>query len=304
LRRTLAPAAVAFIVVAAPMLAVAATEPLNYFGRAAATSFANPEVQADASFPVHVLRTLGMFGFLGDPNARHDVAGLPLLPLPLVALAALGVWRLWRERSDPASSLILLALPVFLAAPLIATEGGSPHFLRALGLAAPLGVTIGLGTVELAERVRGRWGLAPARAAAGLAAAALAAVAATSGWAYLTRPPAERYDAFSYDVAAAAQLAQTPGSAIVIYDFAAYDVGFLDYYAMPTLVAPGSPIDDPSAYSQILALTREDLVAALGPELAARARPVAWDPAGKVRVWAASMHSAGAQPRIRPRTLQ
>jgi 4-amino-4-deoxy-L-arabinose transferase-like glycosyltransferase len=91
LRRSLIPFSAAFLLMAAPMLAVAVTEPLSYFGRIAAVSIANPGVQADASFPIHILRTLAMFGILGDPNGRHDVAALPLLPLPLVAVAAVGV---------------------------------------------------------------------------------------------------------------------------------------------------------------------------------------------------------------------
>jgi hypothetical protein len=176
----------------------------------------------------------------------------------------------------------------------MATEGGSPHFLRALGLAAPLGVTIGLGTVEIVKWVRGRWGAAPAWLAGGLAAAAFTIVATWTGWAYLTRPPSDRYDPFSYDVVAAANLmAATPESAIVIYGYAQYDVDFLDYYNQATLVAPGSPIGDPDAYHEILALSKADLVTAVGPALGATARPVAWDPEGNARVWA--VWPSGAQ---------
>ena len=39
----------AFLIVAAPMIAVAVTEPISYFGRAAAVSTFNPAVAADAS---------------------------------------------------------------------------------------------------------------------------------------------------------------------------------------------------------------------------------------------------------------
>ncbi|MFI5259888.1 MAG: ArnT family glycosyltransferase, partial [Candidatus Limnocylindrales bacterium] len=157
LRAGAVPFVAAFLVVAAPMIAVAVTEPGNYFGRAAGVTALNPDVQTVDSPLVHVIRTLGMFGLTGDPNARHDVAGLPLVPLPLGVAAGVGVVRLWRMRRDPSHALILLALPVFLAAPLIATEGGSPHGLRALGLAAPLAVAIGLGAVEIAAWGRGRW---------------------------------------------------------------------------------------------------------------------------------------------------
>jgi 4-amino-4-deoxy-L-arabinose transferase-like glycosyltransferase len=289
LRAGAVPFAVAFLLVAAPMIAVAVTNPTNYFGRMAATSPFNPGVEADSNPIVHVLRTVAMFGLTGDPNARHDVAGLPLLPVPLSVVAVAGLVRLWRMRRDAGHSLILLSLPVFLAAPVVAIDGGSPHFLRALGLAAPLGVAIGLGAVEIVEQVRRRWN----RGAGGLAMAAVAvtltAVAVYSGWAYLTRPVADRYAPFSYSIVSlAAYAAEHPGSAVVLDGYSAMDVEFLDASEPVTIYAPGSKVADPAAHSIYLALSVDDLRSTLGPEVAARARPVAWDPAGKPAVWAVS----------------
>jgi hypothetical protein len=287
LRDGLLPFAAAFAVVAAPMIAVAVTEPGNYFGRAAATSAFNPAVEGDDNPLVHVLRTLGMFGLTGDPNPRHDVAGLPLVPLPLAVLAGFGVVRLWRMRRDPSHALVLLALPVFLLPALIATEGGSPHGLRTLGLAAPVGVSVGLGALELVEWARGRPGRAAERLAMVAVAASLTAVAAWSGWAYLNRPVADRYVAFSYPIVSLADLAvDHPGSAVVLDDYSAIDVRFLDFGRLPVIVAPGTSISNPTSYPEILALSRADLVKALGSELGGRAVPVAWDPSGAPSVWA------------------
>lgn len=287
LRAGLLPFAAAFLVVAAPMIAVAVTNPSNYFGRAAGVTTFNPAVEADASLPIHILKTIAMFGFTGDGNGRHDVAFLPLVPLPLVALAALGVWRLWRNRHDPSHSLILLSLPIFMIPPLVATEGWSPHFLRALGLAAPLGVTIGLGAAEFVGQVRRRW----SREAAGLAistvAVTVAAVAVWSGWTYLSRPVSDRYTAYSYEVAAAGQYAADhPGSVVIIDNYSATDIEILHWDNKPTIVSPGSRIDHPAAYTAIVAMTKADLTNALGAELGDRAQPVAWDPSGKPVVWA------------------
>ncbi len=305
LRAGAVPFVAAFLAVAAPMIAVAVTEPANYFGRAAATSVFNPGVEADSDPLTHVLRTVAMFGLTGDPNARHDVAGLPLVPLPLSVVAGFGVVRLWRMRRDPSHSLILLALPVFLAAPLVATEGGSPHALRTLGLAAPLGVAIGMGAVEIVEQVRRRWGRATGFLAGAAVAATLTAVAVWSGWAYLARPVADRYTAYSYPIVSLAELAAgnplpagaatqpgaqpdaaTPGTAVVLDDYSAMDVRFIDFDRLPAIVAPGTRIADPTAYSEILALNRADLVKALGPDLGGRAVAVAWDPSGAPTVWA------------------
>ena len=281
------PFGAAFLIVAAPMLAVAVTNPSNYFGRAAAVSGFNPDVQSDTGLPIHVIRTLGMFGLVGDPNPRGNVASLPLVPLPLAALAAAGVARLWRMRRDAGHSLILLALPVFMIAPLVATEGGSPHALRTLGLAAPVGVAIGLGTVELLEQVRRRWGRWPEILTVAAVAVTLTAVAVWSGWAYLQRPVADRYDAFSYPVASLADLAaEHPGAAVILDDYTSMDVAFIDFDRSPAIFLPGTRIAEPGSYSEILALSRNDLTNALGAELGGRATAVAWDPARAPVVWA------------------
>jgi hypothetical protein len=288
LRAGAVPFAVAFLIVAAPMIAVAITDPTNYFGRAAAASALNPNVEADSNPIVHVLRTVSMFGLTGDPNARHDVSGLPLLPLPLSVVAGAGLVRLWRMRRDAGHSLILLALPVFLAAPLVATEGGSPHFLRALGLAAPLGVAIGLGALELAEQARRRWNRGASWLAIAAIAGTLSAVAVWSGWAYLTRPVADRYEAFSYPIVSLASYAAGhPGSAAILDDYSAMDVEFLDASEPVTIYSPGSKLD--AANHRIyLALKVADLESTLGPGVAARAQPIAWDPTGAPTVWAAT----------------
>ena len=71
-------AGVAFVVVVAPMVYTAITDFSGYFGRAAFVSVFNSGSMSQDSYPVHILKTLGMFLFTGDPNARHDVAGLPI----------------------------------------------------------------------------------------------------------------------------------------------------------------------------------------------------------------------------------
>jgi 4-amino-4-deoxy-L-arabinose transferase-like glycosyltransferase len=275
----------AFLVVAAPMIAVAVTNPSNYFGRAAAVSPLNAAVTSDSNLVVHWLRTVAAFGFTGDPNARQDVAGMPLLSTPLALVALLGLVRLWRGRRDPANSLILCSLPVFLVPALIAIEGGSPHFLRLLGMAAPLGVTIGLGAAELVEQVHGRAGAWAARLAVGAVAVGLASTALGSWQAYSTWPVADRYDAYSFPLVALADAAARPNTAVIVGDYSRMDVEFLDYALSPAIFKPGARIPNPAAYGRIVASTYADLVAAVGAEAAAGAQAVAWDPSGKPVVW-------------------
>jgi 4-amino-4-deoxy-L-arabinose transferase-like glycosyltransferase len=286
LRRGFVAAGVAFLVVAAPMMAVAVTNPANYFGRAVGVSPFNPEVDTGAGVAEHLLRTAGMFGFTGDPNARHDVAGLPLLSLPLAALALLGLVRLWRMRRQPAGALVLWALPIFLLPPLVAVEGGSPHFLRALGLAAPLGVTIGLGAAELVEQVRQRGGPRAGGEAIALVILLLVATAAGSGLAYLTRPVDDRFEPFGYQQVQLATAAQEPGSAVIVDEWSVTVVRFVDFDSPPALFTRGERIADPAAYSRVFAADRADLGKALDQSAVDRATAVAWDPDGKPTVWA------------------
>jgi 4-amino-4-deoxy-L-arabinose transferase-like glycosyltransferase len=286
MRRDLRWVLLAFLVVAAPMLFTAVTDPAGYFGRAIGVSPLNP-VNTNVSLVEHTLLTLGMWVFAGDPNARHNVGSLPMLGWPLFALAVLGVWRAWRHRQDPGHVLLLLGIPVYLLPPLAGIDGGAPHFLRSLGLAPFLAGLIGLGAVEAVDLVRSllrRPWAAPAMAAA--LGVLLVGLGAGSASAYFWRPVSDRYQAYSFDIVAAANAAAAPGSAIVIDDYSAIDVRFLDAGSLPAIYAPGSAIDSPSRYRLVVAMKRADLVRALGDATAARADVVERGPGGQPVVWA------------------
>jgi 4-amino-4-deoxy-L-arabinose transferase-like glycosyltransferase len=287
LRPGFGPAAIAFLAVGAPMLAVAITNPINYFGHATAVSVFNPAVVSDVPYPIHIVRTILMFGFFGDGNGRHDVASLPLLPIPLTLVALFGLARLWRGRRDPADSLILMSLPIFMLPPLLFPDGYSPHFLRALGLAAPLGVTIGLGAVELVDFAGGRWGRRASLAASALVAVTLSGVAVWSGFVYMDRSLADRWEPYSFAPNEMARLAlEQPDQAVVIGGFDLVDVEFADYGSTTAIFDPSTPIPDPAGYSRILALSRSALAGVVGSDLAATAVPVVFDPWGQPAVWA------------------
>ena len=286
-------AILAYLAVAAPMIWTAITDANNFFGRGAGVSVFNPVSGSTDSYPVHVLKTLGMFLVTGDPNQRHDVDALPLLGPVLFVLFALGVWRAWRHRADHGHALLLLGLVVYLIPPLVANEGGAPHFLRSLGLAAVVAVLIGLGCGEVA-RLAVRWsqplGREAARAAGPAAVIAGAAVLAALGYlsvrAYLERPVNERYAAYSFaDVQLAAAAQGGPGTVVVVNDFDALDVRFLDAHDPPATVAPGTRLTNPAVYSLIVATSRTDIATATDSATAARASIVARDPQGHPVVW-------------------
>jgi Dolichyl-phosphate-mannose-protein mannosyltransferase len=293
LRPTLTWAGVAFLVVASPMIYTAITDASGYFGRAAAVSLFNPAAGAPESFPVHVLRTFGMFLVTGDPNERHDAYALPLLGPLLFVPFALGIWRCWRRRADHVHVLVLMGLVVFLIPPLLATEGFAPHFLRSLGLEPYIAACVGLGCIELvlfARRLASRFGVSSGATvtAAGwtVCAVAVAGVGVASVVTYVNRPIGYRYSPFTFaDVAlasAAVDNANGGGAStlLILDDFDAMDVQFLDAGRLPTIVAPMRRVANPAVYSLIVAPSRADIAAAVGAALAAGAQVVARDPFG------------------------
>ncbi|HWW08978.1 MAG TPA: glycosyltransferase family 39 protein [Candidatus Acidoferrales bacterium] len=293
LRSTLAWHIGAYVVVGGPMIWTAITDTRNYFARGV-TSLFDIGGSVPESLPIHILKTIGMFLVTGDPNERHDVNALPLLGPVLFIPFAFGVWRIWRRRRDPAYALLLLGLVVFFLAPLLALEGGAPHFLRSLGLAPYVAAAIGLGCVELvrlARRIPKEWtGIATpqrtAAAAATVCAAALVLLGAVSFRTYLARPVEQRYDPYSFaDVQLAAAARGGPGTAVVIADYDALDIRFLDAADPPTIVDPTQHIANAAVFSLIVAPTRADIARAAGSSIAARATAEAVDPRGNPVVW-------------------
>lgn len=286
----------AYLIVAGPMIATAVSDFSNYFGRAAGVSVFNAASGSNDSYPVHILKTIGMFLVTGDPNQRHDVDALPMLGPVLFIPFALGIWRAWRRRDDHAHAALLLGVLVFLLPPLVANEGGAPHFLRSLGLAPFVAALVGLGCLEAVRlahlgtaRLRPAFARAAAPAVAAICGVALAALAVLSIRTYLERSVSERYDAYSFaDVQLAAAASSGPGTAVVAGDFDAVDVRFLDAVDPPAIVEPGRHLAHPEVYSLIVAPTRGDLAIATDAATAARALIAARDPTGNPVVWEVS----------------
>jgi hypothetical protein len=277
-----------FVVVSAPILWTAVSDPSAYFGRGLATSVLNTENAGNESLLVHTARTLGQFVFTGDPNARHDVNALPLLGVPLFALMIIGLVFCWRRRRDGAHSLLILGLPIYLIAPLIATEGGSPHFLRNLGLAPYVAAYIGLGGGASVAWARRAAGVGSARLVAAGLAFCLALLAIASTRAYFSRPAADLYGPYSYDLVTMARLANGgAGNVVVVDSYSAMDIQFLDDSNLPTIVSPGTHLSRPGAYSIIVARSRKDIGSVAGSDVAGRATVVGEAPNGSPTVYAA-----------------
>jgi hypothetical protein len=278
--------ALAYVVVSAPMLITAVTQSALYFGRAVGVSIVGQH-SGLAALGEHTVRTLLMFAVTGDPDERHNVSGLPLLGWPLTALVAGGAWRAWRERDRPLFSLLLLAVPVFLLPPLVATADAAPHFLRSLGLAAPLAALVGLGCAEVLDTVRSRTEHQAARAGAAAALVLLlAGLGAASAQAYLNRPESQRYYAYDFNVVQMAALADHPSDAVILDDYSSVDIRFLDG-DHPALILPPHALDpnQPVAATRFFARSQGDIATVLGRRRAGSATIVARGPQGQPAVW-------------------
>ncbi|HUZ69391.1 MAG TPA: glycosyltransferase family 39 protein [Candidatus Saccharimonadales bacterium] len=286
-------AAVAFLVVAAPMIVTAITDTSGYFGRAASVSAIFAGAGSPDSYPVHVLRTVAMFLITGDPNERHDVHALPLLGPVLFVAFALGIWRCWRRRDDHGHALVLLGLVVFLLPPLLATEGFAPHFLRSLGLAPYVAACIGLGCVEavdIARRFAPRLSSVDAPTITRIAwcacAFAVTGVGIASAVTYVNRPIEDRYSPFTFADVALARAAVNnatdggPSTLLILDSYDAMDVQFLDAGRVPTIIEPMRSVGNPAVYTLVVAPSVADIAAAVGAPLAAEAHVVATDPSG------------------------
>jgi hypothetical protein len=264
-----------YVVAAAPYLWTMVTDPLNYFGRIAGVSALSPGMP-HTTLLTHSLQTLGMFFVAGDPNPRHDISGLPVLLWPLPLLAALGLWRLLRERRDRVSALVLIALVVYLLPPLYAVEGDAPHLQRSLALAPFVAVLVGAGVVE-GVRLALRAGRGYAAVAAAVCAAALLLTGVYGGLAFAFRPLSERYAAFDFHTVALAAAGAQPNTAVIVNAYDAQSVRFLDGPGL-VILAPGS--NAPPGFG-LAALNLNDLP----PDARASATVYARDPNGDPAVW-------------------
>jgi len=86
-----------------------------------------------------VVKTLGMFTFLGDYNPRHNISGAPILGWPIAILFAIGFLKElfhWVRRKhghfSPVHTLMFAWFFVMLLPGFLSTE--APHALRAVGV--------------------------------------------------------------------------------------------------------------------------------------------------------------------------
>jgi 4-amino-4-deoxy-L-arabinose transferase-like glycosyltransferase len=125
--------AICFAFVFAPLGAHFVAKPGSFLVRSEVSVFGALDEKPLASLLTeNTLRQLGMFGFLGDPNTRHNPAGRPAFELFTLACFLVGLAVcLRRARSTPYVFCLLWFFAMLL--PAILTYPELPHSLRAIG---------------------------------------------------------------------------------------------------------------------------------------------------------------------------
>lgn len=142
------------LVAASPLLFYFTQNPGDFFGRTSQISiFA--ESSPLRALGNNVLQTLGMFWFRGDGNWRHNIAGSPQLVLPVGILFAIGIFialqKIFFYRKKNAGHGerytygFLLSWVAILLLPVVTSNEGIPHALRAIGVIPAVAILAAIG---------------------------------------------------------------------------------------------------------------------------------------------------------------
>ena len=129
--------------------------PADFLGRTAQVSvFSSPTPLKDLG--LNVLKTAGMFNFSGDGNWRHNVAGRPLLFWPVGVFFLVGlffsIYQIIRNQKLKIRNWELVILLTWLAVaalPIVISNEGLPHALRAILMAPPIFIFSAIGGLKI-----------------------------------------------------------------------------------------------------------------------------------------------------------
>jgi len=148
--------------------------PQDFLGRTNQISIFSSETPVK-DLSINIIKTAGMFNISGDLNWRHNISGNPLLFWPIGIIFLIGLilsLRSLATKSDnPASlpsslldkrgelktaTIILLTWLGAAAAPVVISNEGLPHALRAILMAPPIIIISGLGGMWLFRQFEGK----------------------------------------------------------------------------------------------------------------------------------------------------
>lgn len=144
------------IIVALPLGLYFLKNPQDFMGRTTQISiFNSPTMVKDLAF--NIVATAGMFNFVGDFNWRHNIAGQPLLFWPVGILFLIGIFISLRKfKEHYQSSIILFSWLAITSLPVIISNEGLPHALRAILMAPAVLIFAGFGGIWLIEKIKNK----------------------------------------------------------------------------------------------------------------------------------------------------
>lgn len=200
--RVLAAFLAAAFIAALPIGLYYLNHPADFLGRASQVSVFSSQTPF-RDLGANIAKTVAMFFVYGDPNWRHNYAGAPQLFLPVAILFAAGMWFALRERKQFPFAVLLAWLGA-TALPVVISNEGIPHALRAIVMFPPAMLIAGRAGVRmwdwLERRVAVSWRYA-------LLGAFTALLALQAYYVYFTRwaPHPEVANAFAADYATLAR---------------------------------------------------------------------------------------------------
>ena len=130
--------------------------PQDFFGRTAQISIFSLSAQAGDPSPLgalseNVVKTAGMFWFVGDFNWRHNFSGAAQLWWPVGVFFAVGLLT--------ARNIFLFSWLFLGLLPVVVSSEGLPHALRAIIVLPPVMIFSALGAEWLLSKIRPKLGL-------------------------------------------------------------------------------------------------------------------------------------------------
>lgn len=134
-------------IVAAPLGWYFLNNPQDFLGRTAQISIFDSQTPFQ-DLGRNILKTAGMFNIAGDYNWRHNFSGRPLLFWPVGILFLIGLFfGIKNIRSSP--NLVLISWLVVAALPVVVSNEGLPHALRAILMAPPVFILSAIGGIKI-----------------------------------------------------------------------------------------------------------------------------------------------------------
>ncbi|MDP2650899.1 MAG: glycosyltransferase family 39 protein [bacterium] len=136
--------------------------PADFFGRTTQVSVFASEAPLK-NLTLNTLKTLGMFNFAGDYNWRHNLAGQPQLFWPVGIMFLVGLLISLKYLIRDIRYQMLIAWLVVAALPVVISNEGMPHALRAIIMIPPVFILSSIGGIAIyrfiAQRVRSAYAL-------------------------------------------------------------------------------------------------------------------------------------------------